>query len=74
MNCQNKLVSQLGSVHKIDIHLEATSPSSGQLHAINSQIFIKFFDIDPLHDRQKKNLNIFYDILVTVQILGKYAL
>ena len=26
MNCQNKLVSHLGSVHKINIHLEATSP------------------------------------------------
>ena len=26
MNCQNKLVWQLGSVHKIHIHLEATSP------------------------------------------------
>ena len=27
MNCQHKLVWQLGSVHKIHIHLEATSPS-----------------------------------------------
>ena len=26
MNCQNKLVWQLGSVHKIHIYLEATSP------------------------------------------------
>ena len=26
MNCQNKLVWQLGSVHKIHFHLEATSP------------------------------------------------
>ena len=26
MNCQNKLVWQLGSVHKIHVHLEATSP------------------------------------------------
>ena len=26
MNCQHKLVWQLGSVHKIHIHLEATSP------------------------------------------------
>ena len=26
MNCQNELVWQLGSVHKIHIHLEATSP------------------------------------------------
>ena len=26
MNCQNKLVWHLGSIHKIHIHLEATSP------------------------------------------------
>jgi len=45
INCQIKLVWQLGSVHRINIHLEATSPLKKKLNSWNLLAFHYFKDL-----------------------------
>ena len=48
MNCQHKLVWQLGFVHKIHIHLEATSPLFSNIIKISSRIGVMSYKMSSI--------------------------
>ena len=56
MNCQNKLVWQLGSVHKIHVHLEATSPLNFLILFLVKCISRSHLDGGPAPGRRQRHL------------------